>query len=274
MTGAVEAAEAGASRLTPATVAAKRRAAPPTRAAMPPVSVGSMATRRTPVSAAGPPRAPVAAATCTKRAGPVQTASVKAVAAAPSPPSSSGASSHGPQAEPSRLVRRRRVTAPVAGTSQVTPAMVNCMPASRVTGAPAPRAEGPATTRRPSPGGVIECRRTDGVRIQSAAAPLARGATQTATSSAASATKVVARARARRGCRAVWGRVAWTPVSRSRRLLLQERRRVVDPSPAGSRPCLHGVGPPPRFLEQEVGLGRRLTPARFAAAVQSARGAC
>ena len=106
--------------------------------------------------------------------------------------------------------------APSAGTSQVTPAMLKRMPASRVTGAAALRAAGAATASRPSPGGMSVCRRTDGVRIQEAAAPLARGATQTATSSTASATNVVASARVRRRCRAVNERVMWTPVSRCR----------------------------------------------------------
>ena len=131
------------------------------------------------------------------------------------------------------------------------------MPASRVTGAPAPRPAGPATARRPSPGGVSVCRRTDGVRIQAAAAPLARGATQTATSSAASATKVVASARARRGCRAVNERVMRTPVSRCRWSTAPRDVRGGWTRSGRGAGLAYGVGAAPRFLEQEEGLGRR-----------------
>ena len=65
MTGAAAAAVAGESKLTPATVAANRRAAPVTRAATLPSSVGSMATRRTPLSVAGPASPAEMAATWT-----------------------------------------------------------------------------------------------------------------------------------------------------------------------------------------------------------------
>ena len=65
MTGADDAAEAGGAKLTPATVAASRRAAPVMCAATLPSSDGSMATRRTPVSAAGPRLDPATAVTCT-----------------------------------------------------------------------------------------------------------------------------------------------------------------------------------------------------------------
>ncbi len=208
-----------------------------------------MAMRRTPVSAEGPRRLDLTAETCTKRAGPVQTASVNAVAAVPSPASSSGASSHRPHAAPSRLVRRRMAVAPLAGTSQVTPTMENRMPALRLTGAPESRVEGPATVRRPSPGGVSVCRRTDGVRTQVAAA-LARGATQATMSSAASATQVVASARARRECRAVSVRVMWTPVSRCRCSSAPATHAAGDVlARRGSRPCFNGVGAAPRSLE-------------------------
>ena len=65
MTGADEAAEAGGTTLMPATVAARRRTAPLTRAATLPSSVGSMATTRTPVSEAAALRSRSPAATCT-----------------------------------------------------------------------------------------------------------------------------------------------------------------------------------------------------------------
>ena len=194
--GAVVAAEAGDTRPTPAIAAAVRRSAPTARATTPASSAGSMATTRTPVSAAGPPPSPATAATCAYRAAPVHRGSVKARATPASSATSSGVSIQGPQAEPSRLVRTRTVTAPAPGTSQTTPAIENRMPASRLTGA-APRAAGPASRSLPSPGIVSVCRRTVGVRSQSAAAPLARGATQTATRQAATATSVVARARLR-----------------------------------------------------------------------------
>ena len=119
MAGPAVAAEASAVRLMPATVAAKRRTAPVTRAATPASSAGSMATSRTPERLDGP-RLPLrAACTCTYRPAPVQMGSVKAWAVPRSSTTSRGAVNHGPQDSPSPLVRRRIVTAPAGGTSHM-----------------------------------------------------------------------------------------------------------------------------------------------------------
>ena len=117
---------------------------------------------------------------------------------------------------------------------------------------------GPATASLPSPGTWSVCRRTDGVRSQAAAAPLARGATQTATSSATSATK-----RRREGAREarVPNRERACHVAAGLPLVVVSHapgtRRAGRPGGGdGSRPCFYGVGRAPRFLEQEVSLGR------------------
>ncbi len=239
MAGAEVAAKAGGTRLTPDTAAAARRSAPTARAATSASSAGSIATRRTPVSAAGPPRPPGAAATWTNRPAPVHTGSVKARAAPASSATSSGVSIQGPQAAPSRLVRRRTVTAPSPGTSQTTPAMEKRMPASMLRGA-APRAAGPASTSLPSPGILIVFMRTEGVRIHSAAVALARGTSQTTTRQATIARTVVASAPSRRGCRAVERRVMWPPslpVASVVPLLLR-RRRTRNPNVDDRSRCL------------------------------------